>query len=50
MRIIDIFDSACNNNDLAVLSKELLELLPHGACNGYLVEKAGMDYGHQQTA
>lgn len=50
LRIINIFDSARNNNDLSVLSKELLELLPHGACNGYLVEKAGMDYGHQQTA
>jgi len=50
LRIVDIFDSALNNNDLEALSKELLELLPHGACNGYLVEKAGMDYGHQQTA
>ena len=50
LRIIDIFDLALNNNDLIELSKKLLELLPHGACNGYLVEKAGMDYGHQQTA
>ena len=50
LRIIDIFDLARNNNEFSALSNELLELLPHGACNGYLVEKAGMDYGHQQTA
>jgi len=50
LQIIDIFDSARNSNNLSALSKELLKLLPHGACNGYLVEKAGMDYGHQQTS
>jgi len=26
------------------LVERLLGLLPHGACNGYLVEQAGMDY------
>ena len=50
MRIIEIFDIALNNNGISLLSEELLELLPLGACNGYLVEQAGMDYGHQQTA
>ena len=50
MRIIEIFDIARNNNDITVLSEELLKLLPLGACNGYLVEEAGMDYGSQQTA
>ena len=50
MRIIEIFNIAINNNGISFLSKELLELLPLGACNGYLVEQAGMDYGHQQTA
>ena len=50
MLIIDIFDIARNNNEITLLSEELLKLLPLGACNGYLVEKAGMDYGSQQTA
>jgi len=50
MRIINIFNLACNNNDLSSLSNELLKLLPHGVCNGYLVGKAGMNDGHQQTA
>jgi collagenase-like PrtC family protease len=50
MQIIDIFNMAMNNNDIDNLSEKLLELLPHGACNGYLVEKAGMDYGSRQTA
>ncbi len=50
MQIIDIFDIARNNNEINSLSDKLLELLPHGACNGYLVERAGMDYGSGQTA
>jgi len=49
LRIINIFNLARNNNDLQELSNDLLELLPHGACNGYLVEQAGMDYGNQQA-
>jgi collagenase-like PrtC family protease len=48
-QIIDIFDSARQNNDLKQLSTELIELLPHGTCNGYLVEQAGMDYDAQQV-
>ena len=50
MRIIEIFDIARNNNELSVLPERLHKLLPLGACNGYLVEEAGMDYGSQQTA
>ena len=50
MRIIEIFNMAINNKELSLLSEELLKLLPLGACNGYLVEQAGMNYGHQQTA
>jgi len=49
LRIIDIFDSARNNQDSETLYEELLELLPHGVCNGYLVEQAGMDNGVQQA-
>ena len=48
MQIIKIFDIARNNIELESLTDSLLELLPLGACNGYLVEQAGMDYGSQQ--
>ena len=50
LRIIDIFSNALNTNDLNYLSNKLLELLPMGACNGYLIEQAGMDYGSQKPA
>ncbi len=49
LRIIDIFDAARKNGDLKALGEALLGLLPHGACNGYLVEQAGMDHGTQQA-
>jgi collagenase-like PrtC family protease len=49
LRIINLFNLARNNNDLQELSNDFLELLPHGACNGYLVVQAGMDYGNQQA-
>ena len=49
MQIIKIFDMALNNKGLESLNEELLELLPLGACNGYLIEQAGMDYGSQQV-
>ena len=45
MQIIDIFFNYIHNNNIESLSDKLLELIPHGVCNGYLVEKAGMDYG-----
>jgi collagenase-like PrtC family protease len=50
MRIIEIFDIARNNSNIDELSNNLLELLPHGACNGYLLAQAGMDYEPRQTA
>jgi collagenase-like PrtC family protease len=43
--ILKLFDIALNNSQLDNLSDKLLKLLPHGACNGYMVEQAGMDYG-----
>jgi collagenase-like PrtC family protease len=49
IQIIKIFNNALITNDLTSLSNNLLELLPHGVCNGYLVGKAGMDHGSQQT-
>ena len=48
LRIIDIFRNSLNTNDLENLGDKLLELLPMGACNGYLIEQAGMDYGSQK--
>lgn len=43
-RVIEIFDAARNGAELAPLGKQLLDLLPLGACNGYLLEQAGMRY------
>jgi collagenase-like PrtC family protease len=56
MEIIDIFDTARQGDGLDSLEKQLLSYLPLGACNGYLVEQAGMQYdsetahGPQQAA
>jgi collagenase-like PrtC family protease len=50
MEILNIFNKSINNNTIDNLGEELLEFIPHGVCNGYLVEKAGMDYGTRQTA
>ena len=50
MQILDIFRKLLLNNNIDKLHDNLLELLPLGACNGYLVEQAGMDHGSRQTA
>ena len=49
-RIIELFDSAVKGADLKPLVEELLTLLPLGACNGYLVQQAGMAYDASQVA
>jgi len=49
-RIIEIFDAARKGAELGPLGEELLSLLPLGACNGYLVDQAGMDYDATQVA
>ena len=41
--IIDIFDEARYGAALPPLGEKLLGLLPLGACNGYIVEQAGMN-------
>ncbi len=41
--IIDIFDDARRGAALPPLGEKLLGLLPLGACNGYIVEQAGMN-------
>ncbi|HEY5774603.1 MAG TPA: U32 family peptidase, partial [Xanthomonadales bacterium] len=45
MDIVDIFDAGRNGADPGQLGEDLLGLLPLGACNGYLVEQAGMQLG-----
>ena len=47
---INIFDAARNGGDLKPLVEDLISTLPLGACNGYIVGQAGMDYESQQTA
>ncbi len=44
LKLVEIFDAARKGNELKPLNEKLLGLLPLGACNGYLVEQAGMDY------
>ncbi len=41
-RILDIFNSALESHDPGSLLQELSDLLPLGACNGYLHQQAGM--------
>jgi collagenase-like PrtC family protease len=50
MRIVDIFDAVRNGAVAGPLEQELLGLLPVGACNGYLLERAGMDHDDSQAA
>jgi len=45
MEIIGLFDAARHGTALEPLVRELTELLPLGACNGYLVGQAGMYSG-----
>jgi collagenase-like PrtC family protease len=50
MRIIEIFDAARKQSEPEPLEEELRNLLPLGACNGYLLEQAGMEYDNPETA
>ena len=50
MRIIEIFDAAIKGTDPGSLTEELINLLPLGACNGYLLKQAGMDYDDTRAA
>ena len=49
MEIIEIFDTARKGADLDPLGEKLLSLLPLGACNGYLLEQAGMNLSLRAT-
>jgi len=56
MEIIGLFDAARKGAPHEPLTRELAELLPLGACNGYLVGEAGMyagpgkQHGHRQAS
>jgi collagenase-like PrtC family protease len=49
-RIIEVFDAALKGADPGPLNEKLLGMLPHGACNGYLLNQSGMDYGASEAA
>jgi collagenase-like PrtC family protease len=50
MQIVNLFNIAINNNNIKNIADKLLEYIPHGTCNGYLVKMAGMDHGTGQAA
>ena len=50
MKIIEIFDAVLKGTDPGSLTEELISLLPLGACNGYLLKQAGMDYDDSRAA
>ena len=50
LEILDLFDQAINGADPAALLESLHTLLPHGSCNGYLLNQPGMDYEHPNAA
>jgi collagenase-like PrtC family protease len=50
MRIVEIFDAVLQGADPGSLTEELISLLPLGACNGYLLKQAGMDYDDSRAA
>ena len=50
MRIIEIFDAVLKGTEPGSLTEELIGLLPLGACNGYLLKQAGMDYDDTRAA
>ena len=50
MEIIDLFDAARRGTSPVELHGQLMSLLPDGACNGYLLNTAGMDHEHPNAA
>jgi len=50
LEILGLFDSARRGTDPKPLHEELLRLLPEGVCNGYLLNRAGMDHDDSQAA
>ena len=50
MDIIDVFDQARKGASVQDLHDNLIKLLPNGACNGYLLDRPGMDHEHSNAA
>ena len=46
LEILDLFNQAGKGVDPASLLNSLQALLPHGSCNGYLLNLPGMDHEH----
>jgi len=49
-RIVELFDEARRGANPQLLQPQLHSLLPLGACNGYLLEQAGMNYDNPAAA
>ena len=47
MEIIEIFDAARKGAESGTTGRKAAELLPLGACNGYLLEQAGMHFAQR---
>jgi collagenase-like PrtC family protease len=50
IEIVDLFDQARKGADPVALLDSLQALLPNGSCNGYLLNRPGMDYEHPYAA
>ena len=50
MDIVEIFHAACQGSPSGDLLDRLMALVPGGACNGYLLNRSGMDYEHPDAA
>ena len=48
--IVSLFDEARNGSSLQCVRDRLITLLPNGACNGYLLDRPGMDHEHPFAA
>lgn len=48
--ILDVFDQARKGTSALELHDRLMSLLEHGACNGYLLDRPGMDHEHPNAA
>jgi len=50
LEIIGLFDAARRGTASVELHEQLMSLLPDGACNGYLLNEAGMEHEHPNAA
>ena len=50
LEIVSLFDEARNGASLQNVRDRLITRLPNGACNGYLLDRPGMDHEHPFAA